>query len=123
MQELGKEINVVKPGSEIYVDDFFIKAVDAYNIEQTGKTKINHKKGGGVGYLLTVNGKIIYHAGDTDFIPEMEHLENIDVAFIPIGGRDFTMGISEAFEAVKMINPKVLEFSKNSIRQPKYNMR
>ena len=108
VKELGKEINIVKPGSEINVGDFLIKAIDAYNIKQAGKTKINHKKGNGVGYLLIIDGKIVYHAGDTDCIPEMVHLENIDVALIPIGGRDFTMGVSEALEAAKIINPKVV---------------
>lgn len=71
------------------------------------KTKIYHKKGIGIGYVLTIDGKTIYHAGDTDLIPEMEHRQNIDVALLPIGNRDFTMGVSEAMEAVRLMNPKV----------------
>ena len=107
LKELGKEINILKPGSKTHVDDINIQAVEAYNLERLSKTKINHKKGIGVGYVLTVDGKTIYHAGDTDFIPEMEHLKNIDLALLPIGSRDFTMGVPEAIKAVRLINPKV----------------
>jgi len=66
-----------------------------------------HHKGEGVGYLLTVNGKTIYHAGDTDFIPEMRGLGDVDVALLPIGGT-FTMDIEEAIEAVVAIKPKIV---------------
>lgn len=55
-----------------------------------------HRKGVGVGYLITAEEQKFYHSGDSDFIPEMELLENIDVAFLPIGGRGFTMDINEA---------------------------
>jgi L-ascorbate metabolism protein UlaG (beta-lactamase superfamily) len=66
-----------------------------------------HHKGEGVGYLITVNGKTIYHAGDTDFIPEMKDFGKVDVALLPIGGT-FTMDIQEAIEAAIAIKPKVV---------------
>jgi len=56
-------------------------------------------------FLLEIAGKTIYHAGDTDFIPEMKLLGKVDVAMLPIGGK-FTMDINEAVEATIAINPK-----------------
>ena len=49
----------------------------------------------------------IYHAGDTDFISDMEEMENIDIAFLPIGGT-FTMDVAEAVIAAKAIKPKLI---------------
>lgn len=107
-KELGKGVTVIKPGMEIEIDNIRIRTVEAYNDKREGKVKIMHKKGIGVGYVITVEGKTIYNAGDTDIIPEMESIKNIDVALLPIGGRDFTMGLFEAIQAAKRINPKVI---------------
>jgi len=51
--------------------------------------------------------KRIYHAGDTDFIPEMKKLGKIDVAMLPIGGI-FTMDVEEAACAALAIKPKIV---------------
>lgn len=62
------------------------------------------------GILLTLDGKTIYHAGDTGLTYEMEligRMNRIDVAFLPIGD-NFTMGPSDAAEAVRMLNPRVV---------------
>lgn len=107
-KELGKDVTVVKPGMEIEICNIKIKTTEAYNIENEKRSRLMHKKGVGVGYVITIEDKTIYHAGDTDLIPEIEHLENIDVAFLPIGGREFTMGLSDAVKASKAINPKVI---------------
>jgi len=107
-KELGKGITVMKPGMEIEIDNIRVRTVEAYNDKREEKTKIMHRKGIGVGYVITVEGKTIYHAGDTDLIPEMEYIKNVDVALLPIGGRDFTMGLFEAIQAAKKINPKVI---------------
>lgn len=76
-----------------------IKAVPAYNS--------HHNKAECVGYVIEVDGVKIYHAGDTDFIPEMEDLknENIDYALLPIDGT-YTMTPQEATKAAIAINPK-----------------
>ncbi len=108
IKELGKGVTVVKPGMEIRIGNVKVRTTEAYNKENMGNLKLMHKRGVGVGYVITVEGKTIYHAGDTDLIPEMEHLENIDVALLPIGGRTFTMGLTAAVTAVKKINPKVV---------------
>lgn len=106
-KELGKKIKTVKPGEEFNFENIKIKTVEAYNTEYGNSTRKLHHKGNGVGYLITVEGKTIYHAGDTDFIPEMKELGKVDVALIPIGGT-FTMDLEEAVEAVITIEPKVV---------------
>ena len=54
--------------------------MEAYNYKRFKSAgKPWHPRGYGVGYLLTVEGKTIYHAGDTDFIPEMKQLRNVDI--------------------------------------------
>jgi L-ascorbate metabolism protein UlaG (beta-lactamase superfamily) len=63
-----------------------------------------HPKGIGVGYLLSAEGKTIYHTGDTDFIDEMKELEDIDLMLVPSGGT-YTMDNPEAADAVIEINP------------------
>ena len=55
--------------------------------------------------MITAEGKTIYHAGDTDFIPEMRGLKNLDLALLPTGDK-CTMDNSEAAEAAIAINPK-----------------
>lgn len=107
-RELGKDILMVTPGMEIKIEDMTVKTVEAYNQKRPGKDKLMHKKGIGVGYLLSVEGKNIYHAGDTDLIPEMEEIKDIDLAFLPIGGRGFTMDLSEAIQAARRIRPKMI---------------
>jgi L-ascorbate metabolism protein UlaG (beta-lactamase superfamily) len=61
-----------------------------------------------VGYIFKLNGKKIYHAGDTDFIQEMKLLkdDNLDVAMLPIGGT-YTMEVDEAARAANVICAKI----------------
>ncbi|AEF94192.1 UPF0173 metal-dependent hydrolase [Desulfotomaculum nigrificans CO-1-SRB] len=62
------------------------------------------------GFLITVNGKTVYHAGDTGLFGDMKligSMHDIDVALLPIGD-NFTMGPTDALEAVKMLNPQVV---------------
>lgn len=76
-----------------------IKTIPAYNS--------HHKKEECVGYILTVDGVKIYHAGDTDFIPEMKDLvnEHIDYALLPIDGF-YTMSPLEASNAATAMGVK-----------------
>jgi len=91
----------MKIGKKIVFDGIEIEPIEAYNIN-----KEFHPRGLGVGYLIKINGKTIYHAGDTDFIPEMKNLTGkVDLALLPIGGT-YTMNIKEAVEAVKTIKPE-----------------
>jgi len=107
-KKLGNDFKRIKPGEKIRIDDIQVRAVDAYNIKRHRTSgRLWHIKGEGVGYLVTIDGNTIYHAGDTEFIPEMKYLENVDVALLPIDGK-FTMNISEAIDAVMAIKPKIV---------------
>jgi L-ascorbate metabolism protein UlaG (beta-lactamase superfamily) len=105
-KELGQDIKTIEPGERLSLDNVVIKAVQAYNTKGGRSTRKQHRRGEGVGYLIAMEGKTIYHAGDTDFIPEMRELGHVDVALLPIGGR-FTMDSGEAVETAIAINPTV----------------
>ena len=107
VKELGEDIAAIQPGEWRRIGNVVIEAVRAYNTEGGSSTKKQHRKGEGLGYLITIEGKTIYHAGDTDLIPEMRGFGPVDVALLPIGGR-FTMDLGEAIEAAITINPKAV---------------
>ena len=77
-----------------------VEAVSSYNIG-----KAFHPKGTGVGFVVTAEGKRIYHAGDTDLIPEMKEIK-CDIALLPVSGT-YVMSAKEAVEAVKLLKPKI----------------
>ena len=94
--------NTLRPGEETrYPDGVVIASVNAYNIN-----KSYHPKNSGRGFIVTMDNVTIYHAGDTDFIPEMENI-TADIALLPIGGL-YTMDVEEAAKAAKTINPKIV---------------
>jgi len=96
----GPNVKTVKPGDMLTVDNVTVKAVPAYNI---GK-RFHPKENNWIGYLVIMDGRTVYHAGDTDIIPEMAGL-NPDIAFLPIGGT-YTMSAGEAAVAAGQIAPK-----------------
>lgn len=99
--ELEGPVRAVKPGDVVEAAGLRIEVVPAYNVN-----KPNHpKEAGHVGYIIEAEGRRIYHAGDTDLIPEMDEIR-CDVALLPIGGT-YTMDAKEAAEALKHIGPKV----------------
>jgi L-ascorbate metabolism protein UlaG (beta-lactamase superfamily) len=105
---IGGTVKTIKPGDEITVDGVRIEAVEAYNIKRFKPSgKPWHPKEYGVGYLIEAEGRTIYHAGDTDFIPEMRRLKNIDLALLPTGDK-YTMDNAEAAEAAIAIAPKTV---------------
>lgn len=104
---LGGQIRVVAPGDEIDLDEVKITLLPAYNTPEGSSTRKFHKPGEGVGYLLEIDGLRIYHAGDTDLIPEMSELGPVDVAFLPIGGT-YTMNVKEAAQATLRIQPSIV---------------
>ena len=85
-----------------------IEAVPAYNLKR-GPTpgKLFHDKGRGNGYVLTYGGKRFYFSGDTEGVPEMRELKNIDVAFVCMN-LPYTMPPEEAADAVKAFHPKIV---------------
>lgn len=104
---IKREFDVIKPGESRQFKNIQINAVFAYNTRFGASTRKVHHRGECVGYIITVNERSIYHAGDTDLIPEMSQLTDIDVAFLPIGGT-FTMDIDEAVKAASLIKPKMV---------------
>ncbi len=106
VSKIGGSVKTLKPGEETSVDGITVKAVDAYNYKRfRSPGNPFHPKGFGVGYLIAVGGKTIYHAGDTDFIPEMRQFGHVDVALLPTGDT-YTMDNAEAALAAVAINPK-----------------
>ena len=100
--KVSGNVKTLAPGKSLDVDGIKIEAVPAYNINKNFHPQQNHW----MGVVLTINGKRIYHAGDTDYIPEMANLKNIDVAMLPVSGT-YVMTAEEAANAANKINPKV----------------
>ena len=97
-----RHVRVVKPGDTIEEMGVKITAVPAYNTNKPFHPKENEW----VGFIVEANGKRIYHAGDTDLIPEMKNLGQIDVAFLPVSGT-YVMTAEEAAQAAEIINAKI----------------
>ena len=107
-QKLKVKIKSVEPGESLKVGDLEFRAVHAYNVKRFRSPGVPfHPKGFGVGYVLIIDGKSIYHTGDTDLIPEMKELKGVDIAILPTGDT-YTMDNTEAAEAVVIINPKIV---------------
>jgi L-ascorbate metabolism protein UlaG (beta-lactamase superfamily) len=92
----------MKNGDTKTVMGLMIEAVPAYNLE-----KNFHPKGRGNGYVITFADKKVYVAGDTENIPEMKNLKNIDIAFLPMN-LPYTMPPEMVADAAKVIKPKIL---------------
>ena len=99
---------VIANGETKTVDGISIAAVPMYNLTRGPSAgQLYHDKGRGNGYVLTLGGKRVYIAGDTEGVPEMRELKNIDVAFIPMN-LPYTMTPDEAAAAVKAFAPKIV---------------
>jgi len=85
-----------------------VEAVPAYNIVHKRDTgQPFHPKGVGNGYIITFGDKRVYVAGDTENIPEMKGLKNIDIAFLPMN-LPYTMTPEMVADAVRVFKPKIL---------------
>ncbi|MEA1992815.1 MAG: MBL fold metallo-hydrolase [Euryarchaeota archaeon] len=105
--KIGGAVISLSPGEKKTLENITVEATEAYNYKRfRSPGNLYHPKGLGVGYLITVGGKTIYHAGDTDFIPEMKNLEGIEVALLPTGDT-YTMDNEEAADAAVAINPTI----------------
>jgi len=95
-------------GDRMEFNNIVIEAVPAYNIAHTNESgELFHPKGVGVGYVLTIGGRKFYVAGDTENIPEMKELSNIEVAFLPMD-LPYTMTPEMVADAAKSFNPMIL---------------
>jgi len=98
----------VKPGDTRNLGDIKIEVVPAYNIvHERSKGQPFHPKGVGNGYIITIGGKRFYVAGDTENIPEMKALKNIDVAFLPMN-LPYTMTPAMVADAAMSFRPSIL---------------
>lgn len=86
-------------------NDITLEAIPAYNTTE-GHLQF-HPKGRDNGYILTLDGLRIYIAGDTEDIPEMSNIKDIDIAFLPCN-QPFTMTTDQLVRAAKKVQPKVL---------------
>jgi len=105
-QECSKSLKdciVMKNGDEKTVVGLKIEAVPAYNVVN----KQFHPEGRDNGYIITFGDKRVYIAGDTENIPEMKKLKDIDIAFLPMN-LPYTMSPEMAADAAKAFNPRIL---------------
>ncbi|RDC66455.1 MBL fold metallo-hydrolase [Adhaeribacter pallidiroseus] len=102
---LKSKITILKNGDQTIQSGVGITALPMYNLPETADSR--HPKGRGNGYVLNIGGKNIYLSGDTEDIPEMRALQNIDVAFVCMN-LPFTMDVDQAAQGVLAFKPKVV---------------
>jgi len=100
-KKLKGSIRVVKPGDTLTVENIAVEVVPSYNTNKT----FHPKASGMLGFIVTIEGVRIYHAGDTDFIPEMNSIKT-DIALLPVSGT-YVMTAAEAVQAALAIKPAV----------------
>lgn len=109
IDELGeikfKKIWSLKNGDIKKRKSVIVEAVPMYNLPETAESR--HPKGWANGYVITLGGKRIYVSGDTEDIPEMRQLQNIDVAFVCMN-LPYTMDIKQAASAVIDFQPNIM---------------
>src|SRR5882724_10655987 len=99
--QIAAPLEVLANGEKKTVAGFDVEAVPMYNVKnEFAPGQPYHTKGRGNGYVITVGGKRLFFAGDTECVPEIKALKNIYVAFIPMN-LPYTMPPSEAAECVK----------------------
>lgn len=107
-KKIGGSAKPILPGQTVSLGSVSVTAVPAYNISKFRELgKVFHpKEDKNVGFVIEMDGKRYYHAGDTDFVPEMKQLKKIDVAFLPVSGT-YVMTAKEAAQAANAIKPKL----------------
>jgi L-ascorbate metabolism protein UlaG (beta-lactamase superfamily) len=103
LRPLGLAVNAVAPGDRVTLQGVQVEVVAAYNTNKKFHPKADKK----VGYVMTLNGIRVYHAGDSDDIPEMSQVHP-DIALVPVSGT-YVMTADEAAKAVdEKIKPKMI---------------
>lgn len=100
-KKLTGDVRVVKPGDLLDLGDVKIEAVPAYNTDKD----FHPRKNAWLGFIVETEGVRLYHAGDTDFIPEMKALK-ADIALLPVSGT-YVMTAEQAVKAALAIQPKL----------------
>jgi L-ascorbate metabolism protein UlaG (beta-lactamase superfamily) len=104
-EKLRKQTTVLANGQAKTVAGVSIEAMPMYNL--TADRLKFHTKGRGNGYVVTLGSKRVYLSGDTEDIPEMRALKNIDVAFVCMN-LPYTMTVEQAASAVREFKPKIV---------------
>jgi L-ascorbate metabolism protein UlaG (beta-lactamase superfamily) len=99
--KLTGDVRVLKPGESVAVEGVKVRAVASYNTDKAFHPRQNNW----LGFVLEMDGMSIYHAGDSDFIPEMKDLD-VDVALLPVSGT-YVMTADQAIEAALAIKPRL----------------
>jgi len=107
-QVRGPATLTVRPGDTVEAHTATVTAVPAYNTTKfKAPGRVYHPRSEGhVGYIVAMDGRRTYHAGDTDAIPEMEGV-SVDVALLPVGGT-FTMTAEEAADACALLDARAV---------------
>jgi L-ascorbate metabolism protein UlaG (beta-lactamase superfamily) len=108
-ERLDGNVTAVRPGDIVEpLPGIDVRAVPAYNTsKRDAEGRVFHpREAGCVGFEVRVRGERLYHAGDTDVIPEMDDLAGVDIALLPVSGV-YVMTAQEAAEAARRIQPKV----------------
>jgi L-ascorbate metabolism protein UlaG (beta-lactamase superfamily) len=100
-KKLKGDVRILSPGEKTEVGSIGIEAVPAYNTDKD----FHPRKNRWLGFVVRMDGVGVYHAGDTDFIPEMKDM-NVDIALLPVSGT-YVMTAEQAVTAAKAIRPKV----------------
>jgi L-ascorbate metabolism protein UlaG (beta-lactamase superfamily) len=100
-KKLEGDVKTMRVGDRLTVKGVEVEAVHAYNVNK----QFHPKDAGMLGFIVNIGGVRIYHAGDTDFIPEMNDIET-DIALLPVSGT-YVMTVDEAIQAARAINPKI----------------
>lgn len=103
--EWKEKIVVLSNGSTTKQSGISVSAIPMYNLPNDSAAR--HTKGRGNGYIITLGGKKFYVSGDTEDIPEMRGLKNIDVAFVCMN-LPYTMSVEQAANAVLDFKPKIV---------------
>ena len=103
------KIREVKPGDSFYLDNNVkVEAVYAYNLKSALLwLKAHPKSKQNIGYVLNIDSIRIYHTGDTDYIPEIENIRDINLILVPIGGDNLTMNVEDAARLVNHIKSEI----------------
>jgi L-ascorbate metabolism protein UlaG (beta-lactamase superfamily) len=101
----AKDVVIIGNGETTEQLGITVTGVAMYNLPDDKSSR--HKKGRGNGYIINFGGKNIYLSGDTEDIPEMRELENIDIAFVCMN-LPYTMDIYQAASAVIQFSPKIM---------------
>ena len=108
LQSRVQGLTVMKNGDRLNLLGLEIEAVPAYNlVHKRPDGQPFHPRGTGNGYIVTFGDKRVYIAGDTENIPEMKNLQNIDIAFLPMN-LPYTMTPEMVAEAARWIKPRIL---------------